>query len=70
MMAISKGTIRHDRPRMFLNNCPIRERTADRRSVGRCWFFCKDSICPRHGDVTEALDHYRSTGELTDQEIP
>jgi hypothetical protein len=29
----------------------IRERTADGVSVGRCWFYLKDGICPRHGDV-------------------
>jgi hypothetical protein len=24
-------------------------------------------ICPRHGDVTQALFHYQETGELTDE---
>ena len=33
------------------NNCAIRERTAEGVSVGRCWFYLKDGICPRHGDV-------------------
>jgi hypothetical protein len=38
------------------NNCPIRERTADGRVVGRCWFHCPDGVCPRHGDVRYALE--------------
>ncbi len=50
-----------------LHNCPIRERTADGRSVGRCWFYCPDDVCPRHGDVSEALAVYRETGDLTDE---
>jgi hypothetical protein len=53
------------------NNCPIREHTADGVSVGRCWHYCPDGKCPRHGDVSSALLHYRSTGKLTnDTERP
>lgn len=37
-------------------NCPIRERTGDGVSVGRCWFHCPDGICPRHGDVNKYLE--------------
>ena len=37
------------------NNCPIIEETGDGVSVGRCWFYCWDGICPRHGDVSEYL---------------
>jgi hypothetical protein len=48
------------------NNCPIREHTADGVSVGRCWHWCgSTSECPRHGDVRAALEHYRTTGQLT-----
>lgn len=49
------------------NNCPIRERTADGFSVGRCWFHCPDDVCPRHGDVSRALKHYRDTGMLSEE---
>lgn len=49
------------------NSCPILERTGDGRSAGRCWYFCKDDICPRHGDVSKELTKYRTTGELTDE---
>jgi hypothetical protein len=49
------------------NNCPIRERTGDGVSVGRCWCYCPDDVCPRHGDVSEALKRYRETNQLTDE---
>lgn len=49
------------------NACPIRERTGDGRSVGRCYFHCPDGVCPRHGDVSEPLKTYRTTGKLTDE---
>jgi hypothetical protein len=48
-------------------NCPILERTADGRAVGRCWFYCPKGVCPRHGDVSGSLDAYRKTGRLTDE---
>ena len=41
-------------------NCPI-----DDVSVGRCWFYLTDNVCPRHGDVSEAVDYFVMTGELT-----
>lgn len=47
------------------NNCPIREHTADRVSVGRCFFYCPDGECPRHGDVTGAMATYKASGKLT-----
>ncbi len=47
------------------NNCPIREHTADGVNVGRCFFHCPNDVCPRHGDVSEALELYRTTGSLT-----
>ena len=51
------------------NNCPIRERTADGISVGRCYFYCPDDVCPRHGNVHDELEHYRDTGRLTDETL-
>jgi hypothetical protein len=50
-------------------NCPINERTGDGRLVGRCWFHLEEQdgryICPRHGDVTKAVEHFKETNELT-----
>jgi Pyruvate/2-oxoacid:ferredoxin oxidoreductase delta subunit len=58
-------------PPFMPDNCPVREHTADGRSVGRCWFYCPDGTCPRHGDVREAMQLYRETGKLTnDTEVP
>lgn len=54
-------------PRIGERSCPVVERTRDGRSVGRCWFFCPDGVCPRHGDVSVALERYRFTGRLTDE---
>ena len=51
---------------LFVNNCPIREYTADGVSVGRCWAPLTDGHCPRHGDVRMAQAFYRVTGRLTD----
>jgi len=49
----------------FSRNCPVRERTADGVSVGRCWFYTGESgVCPRHGDVREAL---KKLPNLTDE---
>lgn len=49
------------------NCCPIRERTGDGTPVGRCFYFCPDDACPRHGDVSGPLKRYRETGETTDE---
>lgn len=49
------------------DSCPIRERTGDGVSVGRCWSYCKDGVCPRHGDVTGPMAEYRASGRLTDE---
>lgn len=54
-----------------LNNCPIRERTADGVSVGRCWHWLGwdgERICERHGDVNAQVEAYIKTGQL--QEDP
>jgi hypothetical protein len=46
--------------------CPVREHTADKKAVGRCWFHLKDGgICPRHRDVRVAVQRYKETGMLT-----
>lgn len=52
----------------FNRNCPIRERTGDGRSVGRCWHYVGYELCcPRHGDVRAAIKLYEETGKLTDE---
>jgi len=50
------------------NNCPIVEMTADGHFVGRCFFFCPDDVCPRHGDVKCEFETYRETGRLTTED--
>jgi hypothetical protein len=49
-----------------VNNCAIREYTADGVAVGRCWFYLRDGVCPRHGDVKDVQERYKASGELTD----
>lgn len=52
----------------FNRNCPIRERTTDGRSVGRCWHYVGYELrCPIHGDVRVAIKKYEETGALTDE---
>ena len=51
--------------KLFINNCPINEQTANDEIVGRCWFYLKNDKCPRHGDVSNAQRRYIATGELT-----
>lgn len=47
-------------------NCPINERTADGDLVGRCWFYLPDGVtCPRHGNVSEAVEVFNRTKRLT-----
>ena len=48
-------------PPEIVDSCTIIERTGDGVSVGRCWFYCPNGVCPRHGDVTKYL------GKLTDE---
>ena len=51
-------------------NCPINETTADGVPVGRCWFHLKDGkTCPRHGDVTLAVEHFVKTGKLVNEKL-
>lgn len=50
------------------NNCAIREFTADHVSVGRCCHgLAEGDVCPRHGDVSDAMELYRSYGSLTSE---
>ena len=48
-------------------NCPINEQTADGTPVGRCWHYLEDGkICPRHGDVSIAVEiYFENQGKLT-----
>ena len=47
----------------FESSCPINEQTGDGRTCGRCWFHLPDGkTCPRHGDVSIAVEHYKKTG--------
>lgn len=47
-------------------NCPINERAGDGIYVGRCWMYLSDGkTCPWHGDVSDAVKHYKQTGHLT-----
>jgi hypothetical protein len=55
--------------RTTVKNCPINERTGDGHLVGRCWHTLKDNVCPRHGDVEPAIQHFERTGELTKERI-
>ena len=53
---------------LYWNCCAVLERTRDDAELGRCHMPLKDGkTCPRHGDVTEAMVRYRTTGELTDE---
>lgn len=50
------------------NNCPVIERTADGRSVGRCFHWLgDDGRCERHGDVTLYRERHQRTGRLIDE---
>ena len=52
------------------NNCPVLEKTADGIPVGRCWYYLTDGLtCPRHGDVSKAVEEYKKTGRLTEEII-
>ena len=54
---------------ILLSNCPVRERTGDGVSVGRCWRFMPDQkTCPTHGDVSAQVAEYKRTGKM--QEAP
>jgi hypothetical protein len=39
----------------FTGNCPVRQRTGDGASVGRCWHSTYGGICPSHGNVSAYL---------------
>jgi hypothetical protein len=57
-----------EKQKQFDTNCPISEVTADGTPCGRCWYWCRDGICPRHGDVKEAITKHLETGKLTWEE--
>jgi hypothetical protein len=47
-------------------NCPVVAQTADGNMVGRCCCHLPDGVtCPRHGDVSEEVQEFVSTGHLT-----
>ena len=49
-----------------VKNCPILEVTGDNVPCGRCWFYLPDGkTCPRHGDVSAAVELYKKTFKLT-----
>ena len=49
-----------------VKNCPILEVTGDNVPCGRCWFYLPDGkTCPRHGDVSAAVELYKKTSKLT-----
>lgn len=33
--------------------CRVIEKTADGLTVGRCWFYLANGVCPRHGKPKE-----------------
>lgn len=51
----------------FSLNCPISEKTGDGVLVGRCWYYCPNGVCPRHGNVRRELIHYWETKHLTSE---
>ena len=52
---------------LMQDNCPIRERTADGVSVGRCMHYLGEKrMCPIHGDVSVQREHFIMTGELSE----
>ena len=63
MMSVIQG-------RDCINNCAVRERTADGKSVGRCYLYLEHDDntyeCSRHGDVTAIRKHYIDSGELSE----
>lgn len=54
-------------PVLMEHNCAVLERTADGVAVGRCMFHVGNAdVCPRHGDVSKVQEHYRETGQLSE----
>ena len=47
-------------------NCPIIEQTADGEPCGRCCFHLeRETICPRHGNVSVEVRRFVRTGHCT-----
>jgi len=38
------------------HHCPVKLRDGDGKSVGACWYYLRDGICPTHGKIYEQTD--------------
>lgn len=38
------------------NNCPVLLRDGDGKSVGACWYYLKDGVCPQHGRIGNKVE--------------
>ena len=39
---------------MHSHNCPVLLRDGDNKSVGACWYYLKNGVCPSHGVIYES----------------
>jgi len=54
----------------IINNCVINQRTGGGVLVGRCWHtLYQAKVCPIHGDISDAIKHFKKTGELTKERL-
>ena len=37
--------------KMQPHHCPVVLRTGDGKSVGACWHYLRDGVCPDHGQI-------------------
>ena len=37
-------------------HCPVVLRDGDGKSVGACWYYLRDGVCPSHGQIYEHND--------------
>ena len=63
-------------PKPFdIHNCPVLELTGDNTPCGRCYFYLAPDengdrvICPRHGNVKDAVEHHVEAGKLTREDV-
>lgn len=35
-------------------HCPVVLRDGDGKSVGACWYYLRDGVCPAHGQIYES----------------
>ena len=55
---------------MSKNCCPIIEQTGDGVPCGRCWLYLEGGkVCPRHGDVSVEVEHYKLTSQPTMENV-